>query len=215
MSTLNFLQVSEIRDSVMVLRESQMRAVIAVSSTNFALKNQEEKEQIINTFQGILNSLDFPIQILVQNRKVNLDDYIAKLKGLLDTQQNDLLRVKMQEYIDYIQNIILDSNIMERNFYIIVGYEPVKLTEGIFGIFLRAFNPARIIKQSEDDFQKNKKSLMNRVDEVSGKVGGGLDLKVNLLNTEQLIALMYSCYNPDTANSIKLKNISSIDLESF
>ncbi len=211
-STLNFLQVAEIRDSVLVLRESQMRAILGVSSTNFDLKSQQEQEMIIGTFQGILNSIDYPIQIVVQNRRVNLDSYIEKLKGLQDTQTNDLLRVKMQEYIEYIQNIIQEANIMEKNFYLVVGYDPVTLQEGIFGSFLRALNPARIVKQKQEDFLSNRRVLMTRVDDIAGKMGG-LDLKVSLLNTEQLIGLMYNSYNPDTTDSIRLKDVSSIDIE--
>lgn len=211
-TTLNFLQVSEIRDSVLVLRESQMRVILAVSSTNFALKSQQEQEMIIGTFQGILNSIDYPIQIVVQNRKVNLDAYIEKLKELEDTQPNDLLRVKMQEYIEYIQNIILEANIMEKNFYLVVGYDPVTLQEGIFGSFLRALNPSRIVKQKQEDFIHNRKQLMTRAEDISGKLGG-LDLKISMLNTEQLIALMYNCYNPDTTDSIRMKDISNIEVE--
>jgi hypothetical protein len=211
-STLNFLQVAEIRDSVLILRESQIRAILVVSSTNFALKSQQEQEMIIGTFQGILNSLDFPIQIVVQNRRVNLDSYIEKLKTLQDTQTNDLLRVKMQEYIEYIQNIIKEANIMEKNFYIVVGYDPITLREGIFGSFLRALNPSRIVKQKQEEFLKNRKLLMSRVDEIASKMGG-LDLKISLLNTDQLIALMYNCYNPDTTDSVRLRDIASIDVE--
>ncbi len=211
-SSLNFLQIAEIRDSVLVLRESQIRCILAVSSTNFALKSQQEQEMIIGTFQGILNSIDFPIQIVIQNRRVNLDNYIEKLKNLQDTQTNDLLRVKMQEYIEYIQNIIKEANIMEKNFYIVAGYDPISIKEGIFGSFLRSLNPARIVKQKQEDFLKNRKMIMTRVDEIASKMGG-LDLKVSLLNTEQLIALMYNCYNPDTTDSIRLRDISSIDVE--
>jgi hypothetical protein len=149
---------------------------------------------------------------VVQNRRVNLDSYIEKLKHLQDTQANDLLRVKMQEYIEYIQNIIKEANIMEKNFYIVVGYDPVSIKEGVFGSFLRSLNPARIVKQKQEDFLRNRKSLMARVDEIASKMGG-LDLKVSLLNTEQLIALMYNCYNPDTTDSIRLKDIASIDVE--
>ena len=211
-STLNFLQIAEIRDSVLVLRESQMRAILGVSSTNFDLKSQQEQEMIIGTFQGILNSIDYPIQIVVQNRRVNLDSYIEKLKGLQDTQTNDLLRVKMQEYIEYIQNIIQEANIMEKNFYLVVGYDPVTLQEGVFGSFLRALNPARIVKQKQEDFLSNRRVLMTRVDDIAGKMGG-LDLKLSLLNTEQLIGLMYNSYNPDTTDSIRLRDVSSIDVE--
>jgi hypothetical protein len=210
-STLSFVEVSEIRDATIVLREGQMRAVLAVSSANFALKSSEEKDMIIGTFQGVLNSLEFPIQILVQSRKLDLNPYIEKLKELEDSQTNDLLRAKMQEYIEYIKEMLSTINIMNKDFYVIVGYEPVSLKDGLFGRFFRALNPTRIIKQKQEDFIRNRKLLMSRVDKVAGSFSG-LDLKVDVLSTEQLIALIYNSYNPDTLESIRLRDVSSIDV---
>jgi hypothetical protein len=158
-STLGFVEVSEIRDSVLILREGQMRAVIAASSANFALKSAQEQEIIMGTFQGVLNSLEFPIQILIQSRKLDLSSYIDKLKQIEDTQTNDLL----------------------------------------------------IIKQKQEDFIRNRKLLMSRADSLSSKLAG-LDLQVDLLNTEQLIALMYNSYNPDLLESIRLKDVGNIDI---
>lgn len=210
-STLSFVEISEIRDSVIILRENQMRAILAVSSANFALKSSEEKDSIIGTFQGVLNSLEFPIQILVQSRKLDLNPYIEKLKQLEDTQTNDLLRAKMQEYIEYIREMLSTINIMNKDFYVIVGYEPTSLKEGLFGRFFRALNPTRIIKQQQEDFIRNRKLLMARADKV-GSSFASLDLKVDLLNTEQMIALIYNSYNPDTLESIRLRDVSSIDV---
>lgn len=210
-STLGFVEISEIRDSVIILREGQMRAVLAVSSANFALKSSEEKEMIIGTFQGVLNSLEFPIQILVQSRRLDLNPYIEKLKQLEDTQTNDLLRAKMQEYIEYIKEMLSTINIMNKDFYVIVGYEPISLKDGLFGRFFRALNPTRIIKQKQEDFIRNRKLLMSRTDKV-GSSFSSLDLKVDILNTEQLIALIYNSYNPDTLESIRLRDVSSIDV---
>lgn len=210
-STLGFVEVSEIRDATIVLREGQMRAVLAVSSANFALKSSEEKDMIIGTFQGVLNSLEFPIQILVQSRRLDLNPYIEKLKELEDGQTNDLLRAKMQEYIEYIKEMLSTINIMNKDFYVIVGYEPINLKDGLFGRFFRALNPTRIIKQKQEDFIRNRKLLMSRVDKVAGSFAG-LDLKVDVLSTEQLIALIYNSYNPDTLESIRLRDVSSIDV---
>ena len=211
-SSLNFVEVAEIRDSAIILREGQMRGVLAVSSANFALKSVQEQEIIVGTFQGILNSLDFPIQILVQSRKLDLNPYIEKLKALEDRQTNDLLRVKMQEYIEYIKEMSREVNIMDKNFYIIIGYDPVKLSDGIFGRFIRSFRPTKFIKQKQEEFLKDRKILMSRVDQVSSKLGG-LELKVGLFNTEQLIALMYNSYNPDTSESIRIDSVAHLDLE--
>ena len=131
-STLAFVEVAEVRDGTLILREGQMRAVLAVSSANFALKSNKEQEGIIGSFQGILNSIDFPIQILVQSRKLDLSPYIEKLKVLEDKQDNDLLRVKMQEYIEYIKQMSQEVNIMDKNFFIVVGFEPVSISTGVF-----------------------------------------------------------------------------------
>jgi hypothetical protein len=211
-STLSFVEISEIRDSVLILREGQMRAVLAVSSANFALKSIQEQEIIIGSFQGILNSIDFPIQILVQSRRLDLTSYIEKLKHIEDNLTNDLLRVKMQEYVEYIKQMLQEVNIMNKDFYVIVGYEPISLKDGIFGRFFRTLNPSRAIKVKQEDFLKNRKLLMTRTDAIASRFAS-LDLKVNLLNTEQLIALMYNSYNPDLLESIRLRDVSSIDIQ--
>jgi hypothetical protein len=211
-STLSFVEIAEIKDSTLVLREGQMRAVLAVSSANFALKSGEEQQLIINSFQGVLNSLEFPIQILVQSRQLNLDPYIEQLRQLEDKQNNDLLRVKMQEYIEYIKQMLREVNIMNKDFFIVIGYESSSIKYGLFASLLRAFNPTKIIRQKQEDFLRNRKLLMSRADQVASRFGS-LDLKVDVLNTEQLIALMYNSYNPDTLESVRLKDVGDLDVE--
>jgi hypothetical protein len=213
-STLNFVEVAEIRDGTLILRTGEMRAVIGVSSANFALKSGEEQQIIINSFQGILNSTEFPIQILVQSRKLNLDQYIEKLRQLEDKQDNDLLRVKMQEYIEFIKEMLDQINIMKKDFYIIVGYEALNVKASFFGSFLRALNPTKVIKMKREQFLRDRKLLMQRAEQVSSKFGA-LDLKTDVLTTEQLIALMYNSYNPDTLESVRLKDVASLDLQEF
>lgn len=213
-SSLAFVEVAEIRDSVLILREGQMRGILAVSSANFALKSNNEQESIIQTFQGILNSIEFPFQILVQSRKLDLNPYIEKLRQLEDKQNNDMLRLKMQEYIEHIKLMSNEVNIMDKKFYIIVGFEPVTLREGIFGKFLRALNPTRFIKQKQEEFIKNKKILISRIEQIMSRMGS-LDLKIEMLNTEQIITLMYNSYNPDTIESIRLSDVSALEIESI
>jgi hypothetical protein len=211
-SSLDFLSIAEVRDSVLILKENEMRGVIAVSSANFALKSQEEQNQIIGAFQGILNSIDFPIQILLQSRKLDLNIYLDKLKTLEYQQKNDLLRVKMQEYISYIEALLNEYNIMNKDFYVIVGYEPIKLKEDLITQFTKLFKPVQYVKQEREEFLLNRKQLITRVENISSKLGG-LDLKTEFLNTEQLIALLYNSYNLDMGNYIKLGKISDLNVE--
>lgn len=210
-STLNFLEVAEVRDRTIILREGQMRAILACSSTNFALKSLQEQDIIIGAFQGVLNSLDFPIQILMQSRKIDLSAYIKKLQQLEYTQTNDLLKVKMQEYIQYIQEMLREVNIMRKDFYVIVPYDPVTLNDTLFGRFWRSLNPSAAIKQKNEDFIRNQKQLLARADQMAFRLSQ-LDLRVQILDTEHIIALLYNSYNPDTLESIRLSDVSNLSL---
>lgn len=213
-SSLDFLQVAEVRDGVLILKEGQIRSIVSISSANFALKSAKEQDTLIGAFQGVLNSLEGPIQILVQSRKLDLTNYIEKLKKLEETQTNDLLKVKMQEYIIYIQQMIQQINIMSKQFYVIIGYEPVSLKNDLFGRFMRNINPTSYIRENEDKFRSHKQILMSRTDQLINKLGS-LELKMEILNTDQIIALMYNSYNPDTIESIRLTDVGAIDLEDY
>jgi hypothetical protein len=211
-STLDFLEIAEIRDSVAILKESEMRAVVAVSSANFALKSYEEQNKIIGAFQGILNSIDFPIQIVLQSRKLDLNTYLDKLKNLEYQQKNDLLRVKMQEYVSYIESLLNEYNIMNKDFYVVVGFEPVKIKDDVLTQIRKIFQPVKYIKMDREEFLNNRKQLMSRIDNIASKLSS-LDLKTEVLNTEMLIALYYNSYNIDVGNYIKLGAISDLNID--
>jgi hypothetical protein len=211
-STLDFLEIAEIRDSVAILKESEMRAVVAVSSANFALKSYEEQNKIIGAFQGILNSIDFPIQIVLQSRKLDLNTYLDKLKNLEYQQKNDLLRVKMQEYVSYIESLLNEYNIMNKDFYVVVGFEPIKVKDDVLTQIRKIFQPVKYIKMDREEFLTNRKQLMSRVDNIASKLSS-LDLKTEVLNTEMLIALYYNSYNIDVGNYIKLGAISDLNID--
>ncbi len=105
-STQQFLEISQIREGLLVLRDQSLRAVMMVSSLNFALKSEEEQSSIISAFQSFLNSLDFSCQIVIQSRKLNITGYLDKIKELEAKQENELLRIQTSEYHDFIQSLV-------------------------------------------------------------------------------------------------------------
>lgn len=213
-SSIDFLKVAEIRDGVLVMPNGAMRMVLSVSSANFALKSIKEQDIIIGTFQGVLNSIDQPLQILAQSRKLDLTNYIEKLKRLEDAQQNDLLKIKMQEYIIYIQQMIQQINIMSKQFFVIVGFEPENFKKELVGGLFKNFNTVKYIREEENIFREHRQLLASRTENIANQLRT-MDLKVNLLKTDQLIALMYNCYNPDTLESIRINDIDALDLEDY
>jgi hypothetical protein len=120
-----FIQVEQIREGFMIMKDASMKGILAVSSLNFALKSEEEQEAIIYNFQNFLNSLDFTCQILVTSRKVNITGYLEKIKELEKNQKNELLRMQTADYRKFIEEIVLEGSIMTKGFYVIVPYFPL------------------------------------------------------------------------------------------
>jgi type IV secretory pathway VirB4 component len=122
-STQRYLPFTQIRENVMLMKDSSARIVMRCSSINFLLKSTEEQDAIIMSFQRFLNSIDFPIQIMVRSTKLDINGYLDKLKGLAVKQQNTLLQNQTYEYIEYLRKLVEIAQIMKKDFYIVVPYD--------------------------------------------------------------------------------------------
>src|SRR3989344_4011968 len=124
-TTQQLVDVEAIRDGVIILKSGELRAVLMCSSVNLALKSQDEQDALVYQYQNFLNGLDFPIQFVAHSRKLDITDYINSLKETLKTQENELLRIQTEEYIEFIQNFVAMQNIMSKSFFqavYVVGY---------------------------------------------------------------------------------------------
>jgi len=203
-STQSSLMFSEIRDSMLVMLDGSFRAVVACTSINFDLMSDRERDGVEFSYQNFLNSLSFPIQILVRSQRVDIGPYIEKLAETRRTQDNMLLGVLMDDYINFIDVLAEEANIMEKTFYITVPFFPAgdaaNLIEQGKGFFGKLFAQPKhnITKIDPAAYQKAKDEIKNRVDTVmSGLYQMGVQSVQ--LDTKSLGELMYSAYNPDTA----------------
>ena len=121
-STQQFLEIGQIREGLLVLKDRSLRAVMMVSSLNFALKSEEEQSSIISAFQSFLNSLDFSCQIVIQSRKLNITGYLDKIKELAEKQENELLRIQTKEYHDFVQGLVGGGTIMSKSFFVVIPF---------------------------------------------------------------------------------------------
>ena len=212
--TQSFLRISEIKNDTVVVDDGGLRAIIAVSSTNFDLKSQDEQNSIIFNFQRFLNSLDFPIQILMQSRKMEIGGYLEKLKRLAEKQTNELLRVQTTEYTEFISRLIENASIMNKNFYIIVP-----LGESIFpktgGFFSRIFGggKSKEIADKIENFEREKEKMDIRVSAILSNLSG-IGVRGARLKTEEIIQLYYNSYNFDAAPLIDPGQLKEIKISS-
>lgn len=212
-STQRYLDIAEIRDDTIVLRDGGVRAALMVSSMNFALKSTEEQEAIVFGYQAFLNSIDFPLQMVVQSRILNIRPYLEMLEEREKIQVNELLRIQTQQYREYIQQLIDISNIMDKSFYCIVPFHPLESKEeSFFGRFGKILSPTRVIATNRREFEERRRQLLERVERV--QVGlNTLGIKSIMLNTSELIEMVYNAYNPEVTGQENLADIQDLAVD--
>ncbi|MBI3115694.1 MAG: hypothetical protein HYZ09_04375 [Candidatus Kerfeldbacteria bacterium] len=212
-STQQYLDILEIRDDTVVLKDGTLRAVLLVSSVNFALKSEEEQNAVIASYTQFLNALDFPVQIVVQSRQLSIDAYLDRLKQIEKTQTNDLLRTQTTEYRQFVAELVEIADIMTKRFYVVVPFSPkTDRPKGFFLRFSETFSASSVIHLKQKQFEEFRLGLMKRVDAVvDGLASAGL--KAAVLDTQSLIELYYNTYNPETYANEKMNDTAKIRLE--
>lgn len=191
-ATQEFVPIKEVRDGILILKDGSMRAVLMTSSLNFALKSEDEQQSIIYQFQNFLNSLDFPVQISIQSRRLDIRPYLALLETRKQEQVNDLMSIQIKEYIEFIKTFTENTNIMTKSFYITIPYTPAKINMNS----KNKFSKKKTQQQTDiEDFQENRTQLEQRVSVVEqGIIRSGI--RTVRLGTEEIIEVFYKIFNP-------------------
>lgn len=200
-STQGFVPLKEIRDGIVILKSGGLRLVLMASSLNFALKSEDEQTAIISQYQNFLNSLDFPIQIFVQSRNIDINPYLASLDKAERAQTNELLKLQTKEYMEFIKNLVATTDIVSKTFFVVIPYAPsFKLAEskglaGLLSGLAGKKSQQKKIKEMDKKFAEHKLQLQQRADTVAQGLSG-IGIRLVPLNTEELIELFYGLFNP-------------------
>lgn len=195
LSTQDFLELNQIKDGVIILKNKGLRVILMVSSLNFALKSSDEQNAIIYQFQNFLNSLDFSCQIIVQSRRLNIIGYLDKLKEIENKEKNELLKIQIAEYQNFIKKIVAGGSVMQKSFYVVVPFSIMETKGGP----LKKRGITNIFKDlTEEEFQRAKTQLMQRVEFAAlGLRSAGLQSIP--LNNIEIAELLWSLHHPREA----------------
>lgn len=212
-STQKYLDIAEIRDNLVVLNDGTVRGVLLVSSINFDLKSEDEQRAIIGNYVNFLNTIDYPLQVIIQSRPLNIDDYLERLKKTEREQTNELLRMQTADYRGFVEELLTLEKIMSKKFYVIVPYSPVSdKRKGFLSRFSTIFSPAKIVKLSRKNFEEFSEQLDKRCDFIMSGLAS-LSLRSQRLNTQALIELYYNSYNPDIFQRQPMEDVNKLTIE--
>ena len=215
-STQRYLPIAEIKDDTVVVKNGGMRAVLKVNALNFNLKSEVEQQGIITGAQSVINTLIFPIQIVIRSARLNIDPYISNIHEKAKSQPNELLHNQALDYADFMEKLVNVADIMQKTFYIVVPMDATaKAKRGLLSRFFDWLSVddsrAKAIARNRE-FVAHGKLLRDRVTLIqSGLEGIGISMR--RLKTEELVQLYYGIYNPETSQKEKFKNLAELNLD--
>ena len=220
-STQRYLPFSQIRENIIIMKDDSARLVMKCSTINFLLKSTEEQDSIIISFQRFLNSLDFPLQILVRSTKLDINGYLNKLNDKALTQTNPLLQNQTYEYIAYLRKLVEVAQIMKKDFYIILPFDldenksvkddsllgPFKgFWKSVFGNGIDVLQ----IRSQIRNFWKMKKWLSSRTNGVKTSLEN-MWIRATELSKTELVKFLTDYYNPSLDSFVDIKS----DIETY
>jgi len=195
-ATQDFVPIEKIRDGIITLKNGELRDVLMTSSINLGLKSEDEQSAVIMQFQNLLNSVEFLIQIFIQSRRLNIKPYLTLLTERSTEVKEDLLKVQIKEYIQFIDRFTSETNIMTKHFFVVIPYYPssINATTSDIGSLL-SFNSKRVDHSADGRFEEGRAQLEQRI----GTVTQGLSrfgVRAVKLSTEEVVELFYKLFNP-------------------
>jgi type IV secretory pathway VirB4 component len=197
----DLVEIEEVHDNTIILKDGGYRQILIVGGINFSLKSEEEQNQLTAGYQNFLNSIDFPFQVLIHSRKLNIDHYLAELETRMRAELSPLLQNQIAEYREFVRQFVAENAIMEKTFLLVISWYPAGLGTASGGIlsnlpfFGKKKDAAKEKVAKDEDFHKNLQQMAQRTNQVLQGLSS-IGLESVLLNDEQLIELFYNFYNP-------------------
>ena len=207
LSTQQIVEIENIKDGTIILKNGALRRVLMVSGINFDLKSEEEQNVINYAYQGFLNTLDFSIQIMVHSRKLNIGAYLENLKEREDEENNELIKNQISEYAEFIKSFVQMNEITSKTFFVIVPYDPIVMPTGGKKI-MKTLGFSNKKTSSVLNIEQQLSQLDQRTDHIVNGLNQ-LGLRAVILNDEELTEFFYNLYNPSAVEKKDIKLVNN------
>jgi len=193
-TTQSHLDIEDIREDLVILKNGNIAMVIETTSLNFELLSEDEQDARILSFASLLNALNFTLQIVIRTERRDVNDYLDKLVSHMNAQTSPALRRQMEIYINFVQNLTTKAEVLKKRFFLVVStnYPTLSSSPSIIDIFLpkpRTVDASKNILRAQDYLNPKREFLVKQFKKMG--------ITAQQLNTNQLIQLFYDIYDPD------------------
>lgn len=199
-STQEHLDIEDIRDDMVILKNGSAVMVLQTNAVNFDLLSENEQDAMIFAYAALLNSLSFPIQVVVRSKIMDISSYLFKLDEARRAQTNPALADMISKYQNFIRNLIAQNQVLDKRFYLIIPYLDVSLSGN------NPLAPKKKKGPSVDKWQvleKARVQLAPKRDHLLKQMAR-IGIRSWQLDTQQLVELFYEIYNPNVAREQKV-----------
>lgn len=200
-TTQEFLEIADIQDDLLILKDGSCALLIQVSAVNFGLLSEEEQEAIIYAYAALLNSLSFPLQIFIFSKRMDISSYLEKIHQEEEKVTSVKVRAQMQKYAEFISQTVKQNRVLEKRFYLIIPFSAIEL--GVKGAFGTLVGKKTLPFPKNYIVQRAKTSLFPKRDHLLRQLAR-LGLRGEPLTTQKLVELFYEIYNPQTLGNVKV-----------
>jgi len=198
-TTQKFVDIDEIKNEVIYMKNGGLRKILLINGINFDLRSEEEQQMILGSFQSFLNRLDFPIEFFIHSRKINIKSYLDKMKQREEDEKNELLKIQIGEYINFIRSFVEENPIITKSFFVVIPYNPIATIEetkkGLSKVVALFTGGNKKEGEKNESMSKKLQQLNYRVEEVVAGLEQ-IGLRTNKISDEELTELFYNLYNP-------------------
>lgn len=196
-STQEFIEVDEIRDDIMLLKDFSAVTVIEIGAVNFWLLSAEDQMSMIYTYASLLNSLSFPVQIVIISKMMNISSYLDYIESMIGTQRNEIIKSRLSDYREFIKTIVKKNTVLEKRFFFAIPFNPLEM--GVTGMKAKGYGKEYIFTRAKTALYPKRDHLIR----LLSKVG----LKPTVLQKQELTELFYNLYNPSNVG----KQLAPVD----
>ena len=198
-TTQKFVDIDEIKNEVIYMKNGGLRKILLINGINFDLRSEEEQQMILGSFQSFLNRLDFPIEFFIHSRKINIKSYLDKMKQREEDEKNELLKIQIGEYINFIRSFVEENPIITKSFFVVIPYNPIATIEetkkGLSKVVALFTGGNKKEGEKNESMSKKLQQLNYQVEEVVAGLEQ-IGLRTNKMSDEELTELFYNLYNP-------------------